>query len=139
MDNIDKITIQLFGSDNCEHCSKMKKNLDNLSIDYIFIDVDAEHNDAICADSKIDEIPVIQAFSNKTANIIYEYVGYIPVVEFLAELFIEIDKKAEEEDQEQPETIGVQGINEQIIQQTRHKRSGCGCGQPKQQNKDKAE
>jgi thioredoxin 1 len=77
--NSDKLVLIDFYADWCAPCKKMKPYLDEISNDMVdkvvVIRINADDNQALCKDLKIDALPVLQLYKNKT--LIWSNTGYI--------------------------------------------------------------
>jgi len=67
--NSDKLVLIDFYADWCAPCKKMKPYLDEISKDMadnvVIIRINADNNQALCKELKIDELPVLQLYKNK--------------------------------------------------------------------------
>ena len=70
--NSDKLVMIDFYADWCGPCKKMKPYLDEISKDMaakvVVIRINADDNQAICKELKIDALPVLQLYKNKTLS-----------------------------------------------------------------------
>ena len=70
--NSDKLVLIDFYADWCAPCKKMKPYLDEISKDMaakvVVIRINADDNQAICKELKIDALPVLQLYKNKTLS-----------------------------------------------------------------------
>ena len=75
----DKLVLIDFYADWCAPCKKMKPYLDEISRDMadkvVVIRINADDNQALCKELKIDALPVLQLYKNKT--IIWTNTGFI--------------------------------------------------------------
>jgi thioredoxin-related protein len=118
--NDSKIVYRIFGSDSCKTCSKMKKAMDFYGFYYDFIDVDDDKNEALCDKFNVDDIPHIQALSEKTGEVHVQYVGYISPIAFFNLLASEADHDGAD--------LNIKGVS-QLYGPTGQKQSDCGCGE----------
>ena len=67
--NSDKLVLIDFYAEWCAPCKKMKPYLDEISKDMadnvVIIRINADNNQALCKELKIDELPVLQLYKNK--------------------------------------------------------------------------
>jgi thioredoxin len=67
--NSDKLVLIDFYAEWCAPCKKMKPYLDEISKDMadkvVIIRINADDNQALCKELKIDELPVLQLYKNK--------------------------------------------------------------------------
>lgn len=67
--NSDKLVLIDFYADWCAPCKKMKPYLDEISKDMankvLVIRINADNNQALCKELKIDALPVLQLYKNK--------------------------------------------------------------------------
>ena len=86
--NTDKIVLIDFYADWCAPCKKMKPYLDEISKDMadkvVVIRINADDNQALCKELKIDALPVLQIYKNKNLNWINT--GFIDKAEVLSKL-----------------------------------------------------
>ncbi len=86
--NSDKLVLIDFYADWCAPCKKMKPYLDEISIDMadrvVVIRINADDNQALCKELKIDALPVLQLYKNKTLT--WKNTGYIDKVEVVKKL-----------------------------------------------------
>lgn len=84
----DKLVLIDFYADWCAPCKKMKPYLDEISRDMadkvVVIRINAEDNQALCKELKIDALPVLQVYKNKTLT--WKNTGYIDKVEVVKKL-----------------------------------------------------
>ena len=70
--NTDKLVLIDFYADWCAPCKKMKPYLEEISKDMadkvVVIRINADDNQALCRELKIDALPVLQIYRNKTLN-----------------------------------------------------------------------
>jgi thioredoxin len=86
--NSDKLVLIDFYADWCAPCKKMKPYLDEISKDMadrvVVIRINADDNQALCKELKIDALPVLQLYKNKTLT--WKNTGYIDKVEVVKQL-----------------------------------------------------
>jgi thioredoxin 1 len=67
--NSETPTLVDFYAEWCAPCKKMKPYLDEISKDMadnvVIIRINADNNQALCKELKIDELPVLQLYKNK--------------------------------------------------------------------------
>lgn len=84
----DKLVLIDYYADWCAPCKKMKPYLDEISTDMadkvVVVRINADENRALCKELKIDAIPVLQIFKNKT--LIWVNTGFIEKAEVLKHL-----------------------------------------------------
>jgi thioredoxin 1 len=77
--NSDKLVLIDFYADLCAPCKKMKLYLDEIAKDIsdkvIVIRINADDNQQLCKELKIDALPVLQLYKNKTLT--WTNTGYI--------------------------------------------------------------
>lgn len=83
---MEGITIQIFGSKDCEKCIAVTKAFEYHSIHYVFFDVDSLENQEICDNYNIDELPHIQAIYNDNKKVFHTYIGYISPLVFIEKM-----------------------------------------------------
>jgi len=86
--NSDKLVLIDFYADWCAPCKKMKPYLEEISKDMadkvVVIRINADDNRALCKEMKIDALPVLQLYKNKT--LIWKNTGYIGKENILKQL-----------------------------------------------------
>jgi len=86
--NSDKLVLIDFYADWCAPCKKMKPYLDEISKDMadkvVVIRINADDNQALCKELKIDALPVLQLFKNK--SITWTNTGFIDKAEVVKQL-----------------------------------------------------
>jgi thioredoxin 1 len=86
--NSDKLVLIDFYADWCAPCKKMKPYLDEISEDMadkvLVIRINADDNQALCKELKIDALPVLQLYKNKTLT--WKNTGYIDKGEVVKKL-----------------------------------------------------
>ncbi len=86
--NSDKLVLIDFYADWCAPCKKMKPYLEKISKDMadkvVVIRINADDNRALCKEMKIDALPVLQLYKNKT--LIWKNTGYIGKEEVLKQI-----------------------------------------------------
>ncbi|CAH0994340.1 Thiosulfate sulfurtransferase GlpE [Emticicia aquatica] len=84
--NSDKLVLIDFYADWCAPCQKMKPYLDEITQEMsnkvTVVRVNADDNQALCKELKIDALPVLQMYKNKTLT--WTNVGYIDKVGVVA-------------------------------------------------------
>ena len=84
----DKVMLVDFYADWCAPCKKMKPYLDEISKDMadkvVIIRINADDNQALCKELKIDVLPVLQLYKNKTLK--WTNSGFIEKAEVLKQL-----------------------------------------------------
>ncbi len=84
----DKLVLIDFYADWCAPCKKMKPYLDEISKDMankvVVILINADDNQALCKELKIDALPVLQLYKNKTLS--WSSTGFIEKAEVLKQL-----------------------------------------------------
>jgi len=75
----DKLVLIDYYADWCAPCKKMKPYLDEISKDMadkvVVVRINADENQALCKELKIDALPVLQIYKNKT--LIWSNTGFI--------------------------------------------------------------
>ncbi len=86
--NSDKLVLIDFYADWCAPCKKMKPYLDEISKDMsekvVVVRINADNNQTLCKELKIDELPVLQLYKNKT--LIWANTGFINKTEVIKQL-----------------------------------------------------
>jgi thioredoxin len=86
--NSDKLVLIDFYADWCAPCKKMKPYLDEISKDMVekvvVIRINADDNQALCKELKIDALPVLQLYKNKTLT--WTNTGFIDKAEVVKQL-----------------------------------------------------
>lgn len=86
--NSDKLVLIDFYADWCVPCKKMKPYLDEISKDMadkvVVIRINADDNQALCKELKIDALPVLQLYKNKTLT--WTNTGFIDKAEVVKQL-----------------------------------------------------
>jgi thioredoxin len=86
--NSDKLVLIDFYADWCAPCKKMKPYLDEISKDMadkvIVIRINADDNQALFKELKIDALPVLQLYKNKTLT--WTNTGFIDKAEVVKQL-----------------------------------------------------
>ncbi len=86
--NSDKIVLIDFYADWCGPCKKMKPYLDEIAKDMAdkveVIRINADDNQALCKELKIDALPVLQVYKNKTLS--WTNTGFIEKTEVVKQL-----------------------------------------------------
>jgi thioredoxin len=86
--NSDKLVLIDFYAEWCAPCKKMKPYLDEISKDMadkvVIIRINADDNQALCKELKIDVLPVLQLYKNKTLK--WTNSGFIEKAEVLKQL-----------------------------------------------------
>jgi thioredoxin 1 len=86
--NSDKIVLIDFYADWCAPCKKMKPYLDEISKDMadkvLVIRINADDNQALFKELKIDALPVLQLYKNKTLT--WTNTGFIDKAEVVKQL-----------------------------------------------------
>jgi thioredoxin len=86
--NSDKLVLIDFYADWCAPCKKMKPSLDEISREMadkvVVIRINADNNQSICKELKIDALPVLQLYKNKTLS--WTNTGYIEKAEVVKQL-----------------------------------------------------
>jgi thioredoxin len=86
--NSDKLVLIDFYADWCAPCKKMKPYLDEISKDMadrvVVIRINADDNQALCKELKIDALPVLQLYKNKTLK--WTNTGFIDKAEVVKQL-----------------------------------------------------
>jgi thioredoxin len=86
--NSDKLVLIDFYADWCAPCKKMKPYLDEISKDMadnvVIIRINADNNQALCKELKIDGLPVLQLYKNKTLT--WTNTGFIDKTEVVKQL-----------------------------------------------------
>lgn len=63
-------TIQIYSTNDCPYCIKLKEMLDNVNIPYKVIDVDAKENEAewdlLCKELNVEFVPTILIINDDT-------------------------------------------------------------------------
>ena len=84
----DKLVLIDYYADWCAPCKKMKPYLDEISRDMadkvVVVRINAYENRALCKELKIDAIPVLQIYSNKT--LIWTNTGFIEKADVVKQL-----------------------------------------------------
>lgn len=86
--NSDKLVLIDFYADWCAPCRKMKPYLDEISKDMadkvVVIRINADDNQTLCKELKIDALPVLQLYKNKTLT--WTNTGFIDKAEVVKQL-----------------------------------------------------
>lgn len=86
--NTDKLVLIDFYADWCAPCKKMKPYLEEISKDMadkvVVIRINADENQALCKELKIDALPVLQLYKKK--NQIWTNTGFIDKTEVVKQL-----------------------------------------------------
>jgi thioredoxin len=86
--NSDKLVLIDFYADWCAPCKKMKPYLDEISKDMAstvtVIRINADDNQTLCKDLKIDALPVLQLYKNKSLT--WTNTGFIEKAEVIKQL-----------------------------------------------------
>ena len=86
--NSDKLVLIDFYADWCAPCKLMKPYLDEISKDMadkvVVISINADDNQQLCKDLKIDALPVLQLYKNKTLT--WTNTGYITKEDVLKQI-----------------------------------------------------
>ena len=86
--NTDKLVLIDFYADWCAPCKKMKPYLEEISKDMsdkvVVVRINADDNQALCRELKIDVLPVLQVYRNKTLS--WSNSGYIDKQNVLPQL-----------------------------------------------------
>ncbi len=86
--NSDKLVLIDFYADWCAPCKKMKPYLDEISKDMadkvVVIRINADDNQTLCKELKIDALPVLQLYKNKTLT--WTNIGFIDKIEVVKQL-----------------------------------------------------
>ncbi len=86
--NSDQLVLIDFYADWCAPCKKMKPYLDEISKDMadkvVVIRINADDNQALCKELKIDALPVLQLYKNKTLT--WTNIGFIDKAEVVKQL-----------------------------------------------------
>ena len=81
--NSDKLVLIDFYADWCAPCKKMKPYLEEISKDMadkvVLIRINADDNQALCNELKIEALPVLQLYKNKTLS--WTNIGFIEKAE----------------------------------------------------------
>ena len=84
----DKLVLIDFYADWCAPCNKMKPYLEEISNDMadkvVVIRINADDNHALCKELKIDALPVLQLYKNKTLS--WTNTGFIEKAEVVKQL-----------------------------------------------------
>jgi thioredoxin len=84
----DKLVLIDFYADWCAPCNKMKPYLEEISNDMadkvVVIRINADDNKALCKELKIDALPVLQLYKNKTLS--WTNTGFIKKAEVVKQL-----------------------------------------------------
>jgi thioredoxin len=84
----DKLVLIDFYADWCAPCKKMKPYLEEISKDMadkvVVIRINADDNQALCKELKIDVLPVLQLYKNKTLS--WTNKGFIEKAKVVAQL-----------------------------------------------------
>jgi thioredoxin len=84
----DKLVLIDFYADWCAPCKKMKPYLDEISRDMadkvVVIRINADDNQALCKELKIDALPVLQLYKNKTLS--WTNAGFIEKAEVVKQI-----------------------------------------------------
>lgn len=84
----DKLVLVDYYADWCAPCKKMKPYLEEISKDMadnvIVVRINADENQALCKELKIDALPVLQIYKNKT--LIWSNTGFIEKEEVVKQL-----------------------------------------------------
>lgn len=86
----DSIIIRIFGSEECDHCMRVKKEFFDMGIDAMFIDANADVNQELCDNHNVEKLPHIQAMSG--GKVIVEKSGPYSANQFIADIAKKISK-----------------------------------------------
>ena len=118
------IKIRIFGSPSCDECRKLKKAFDMYSIEYEFLDANADANDKICDLYRIEELPHTQAYDAGSGSIICEKIGYVSPSSFMISVAESLESKT-------PKNLIIDGVRPKAVSPivpTHVYQSGCkGC------------
>lgn len=91
--NADKLVLIDFYADWCGPCKKMKPYLDeiskNMADKVVVIRINADDNQALTKELKIDALPVLQLYRNKT--LIWTHIGFIDKTEVVKQINVPIN------------------------------------------------
>lgn len=86
--NSNKLVLIDFYADWCAPCKKMKPYLDEISKDMsekvVVVRINADNNQTLCKELKIDELPVLHLYKNK--SLVWENAGFIEKAEVVKQL-----------------------------------------------------
>ena len=86
--NSDKLVLVDFYADWCEPCKLMKPYLDEISKDMAtkvtLVRINADDNQALCKELKIDALPVLQIYKNKQLS--WTHIGYLEKADVVKQL-----------------------------------------------------
>ena len=91
--NADKLVLIDFYADWCGPCKKMKPYLDeiskNMADKVVVIRINADDNQVLTKELKIDALPVLQLYRNKT--LIWTHIGFIDKTEVVKQINVPIN------------------------------------------------
>lgn len=86
--NTNKIVLVDFYADWCAPCKKMKPYLDEIAVDMAatveVVRINADDNQQLCKDLKVDALPVLQVYNSKTLT--WNNIGFVEKEEVLKHL-----------------------------------------------------
>lgn len=125
MDKPSIIKIRIFGNKTCHECRKQSKAFDIHSIEYDFIDADADENEKLADQQNVDALPHSQAYDLSTGRVIYQKVGFVSPASFLSGLASALEAL------DRPTNLEIEGarrISPARFVPTQNKQRGCkGC------------
>ena len=65
--------IRVFGSNDCEKCKELLRDLQLYKMNFVFVDANDDKNQELCDLHDVDELPHVQVIRNK--NILAQYIG----------------------------------------------------------------
>ncbi len=79
--------IRIFGADECDNCLLAISYLDDLSLEYEYVDAFSEEAEIekLCEDYDIDDLPHIQIL-NKEGTVTKEFVGIKDIIDNFKEI-----------------------------------------------------
>ena len=80
--------IRIFGSTDCDDCRLAMSYLEDLSLDYEYIDAFSEESkiEKLCDDYDVDELPHVQVL-NKKGRVISEFIGIDDFISNIGKVF----------------------------------------------------
>lgn len=132
---MSSVSIQIFGSKDCERCVALTKAFEHHAIPFQFLDADATENQELCDRYNIDELPHVQAIYDDNKKPFHTHIGYIS-----PPLFVEKMKEHTailEEFFKVNKSIAQQKIDLATIKKAVHESASRPCNTCSKKNKPK--
>jgi len=126
---MEGITIQIFGSKDCDRCVAQIKAFEYHSIPFQYFDADAPENQDRCDKNKVDELPHIQAIYDDNQKVFHTHIGYISPTVFVEKMrehtqyleeFFKVNKNIAQQ------RVDISSIKKVINEQASRPCSSCG-------------